>query len=55
MTSKVGAGSSSGGSAEEYDEQAGGQVRGIEEGDRKGGKGADSSEDDGGMVEITGR
>ena len=35
----------SGGSGEEYNERAGGQVGRIEEGDRKGGKGADSSED----------
>ena len=54
-TSKLGAGSRSGGSREEYNEQAGGQVREIEEGDMKGGRGAESSEDVGGMVGIAGR
>ena len=51
--SKSGAGSRSGGPGEEYDEQAGGQVRRIEEGDRKGVKGAESSEDAGGIVGIS--
>ena len=50
--SKAGAWSRSGGTGEEYNEQAGRQVRRIEEGDRKG---ADSSEDAGGMVGIPGK
>ena len=44
-TSKAGAGSRSGGSGEEYNEQVGGQVGRMEEIHRKGWKGADSSED----------
>ena len=51
----MGAGSRSGGSEEEYNEQAGGQVRRIEEGDTQGGKGADSPEDVGGLVIIAGK
>ena len=54
-TSKAGAGCRTGGIGEEYNEQAGRQVRRIEEGDRKGGKGADSSEEFGGMVGVAGR
>ena len=46
----------SSGSGAEYDEQAGGQGRRIEEGDdRNGGKVADSSEDVGGMLGIAGK
>ena len=40
----------SGGSGAAYNGQAGGQGRRIEEGDRNGGKGADSLEDAGGML-----
>ena len=54
-TSKVGAGRRTGGKRDEYNEQAVGQGRRIEEFDRKGGKGADLSEEFGGMVGIADR
>ena len=54
-TNKAGAGSRSGGTGEECNERAGGQVRRIEENYRNGGKGADSSEDIGGMVGMVGK